>query len=124
MKVAWTACLTTKIETVATLTKPLQIFTVFFLYICPVSSRARHAPRDSQCDSIRMTAVHIYKQVWAGLVCMHAYIGELIIMYSLTIIFSYKFKIVNNKEKPSSTGKLNQWWTALHWKRKKDKQEN
>ena len=24
--------------------------------------------------------------------------------------FSYKFKIVNNKEKPSTTGKLNQWW--------------
>ena len=31
-------------------------------------------------------------------------------MYSITIIFSYKFKIVNNKEKPSTKGKLNQWW--------------
>ena len=32
-------------------------------------------------------------------------------MYSITISFSYKFKIVNNiKEKPSTTGKLNQWW--------------
>ena len=38
--------------------------------------------------------------------CMHACVGELI----LTIIFSYKFKILNNKEKPSATGKLNQWW--------------
>ena len=27
-------------------------------------------------------------------------------MYTITIIFSYKFKIVNNKEKPSTTGKL------------------
>ena len=39
--------------------------------------------------------------------CMHARVGELIIM---SIIFSYKFKILNNKEKPSTTGKLNQWW--------------
>ena len=49
-------------------------------------------------------AVQVYKQVWAGLVCTAAD------MYSITIIFSYKFKIVNNKEKPSTTGKLNQWW--------------
>ena len=26
----------------------------------------------------------------------------------MTIIFSYKFKMFNNKEKPSTTGKLNQ----------------
>ena len=40
------------------------------------------------------------------------HVGELIIMYSLhvTIIFSYKLKIVNKKEKPSTTGKLNQCW--------------
>ena len=31
-------------------------------------------------------------------------------MYSITIIISYKFKILNNKEKPPTTGKLNQWW--------------
>ena len=27
-------------------------------------------------------------------------------MYSITIMFRYKFKIVNNKGKPSTTGKL------------------
>ena len=82
----------------------------------------------------------VYKQVWAGLecmprlACMHALcVGDLI--YSITIIFSYKFKIVN-KEKPSITGKLNQWWkqrrlstcmilncTSLN-KKKGHKQEN
>ena len=36
--------------------------------------------------------------------CMHACVGELI----CTII--YKFKIVNNKDKPPTTGELNQWW--------------
>ena len=53
-----------------------------------------------------------YKQVWAGLVCtscMHVCVGELI-MYSIIIIFSCKFKIVYDKENPSTTGKLNQWW--------------
>ena len=41
---------------------------------------------------------------------MHACMRRRADMYSITIIFSYKFKIVNNKEKPSTTGKLNQWW--------------
>ena len=31
-------------------------------------------------------------------------------MYSITIIISYKFKILNNKEELPTTGKLNQWW--------------
>ena len=35
-------------------------------------------------------------------------------IYSITIIFSYKIKIVNNKEKPSTTGKLNQSKTAQY----------
>ena len=63
---------------------------------------------------------------------MHACVGELII----TIIFSYKFEIVNNKEKPSTTGTLNQWWkqrrlstcmilNCISLKKKKEhKQEN
>ena len=41
---------------------------------------------------------------------MHACMRRRADMYSIIIIFSYKFKIVNNKEKPSTTGKLNQWW--------------
>ena len=44
---------------------------------------------------------------------MHACMRRRADMYSIIIIFSYKFKIVNNKEKPSTTGKLNQWWKRL-----------
>ena len=38
---------------------------------------------------------------------MHACMRRRADMYSIPIIFSYKFKIFNNKEKPSTTGKLN-----------------
>ena len=41
---------------------------------------------------------------------MHACMRRRADMYSIINISSYKFKIVNNKEKPSTTGKLNQWW--------------
>ena len=41
---------------------------------------------------------------------MHLMMRRRADMYSITIIFSYKFKIVNNKEKPSTTEILNQWW--------------
>ena len=49
--------------------------------------------------------------------CMHAWMRRRAGMYHITNIFSYKFKIVlsNNKEKPSATGKLNQWWKP--WQR-------
>ena len=49
----------------------------------------------------------VYKQVWAGSYACMLMRAD---MYSITIIFSYKFKIVNNKEKPPATGKLIQWW--------------
>ena len=45
-----------------------------------------------------------------GSYALHACMRRRADMYSITIIFRYKFKIVNNKEKPSTTGKLNQWW--------------
>ena len=52
------------------------------------------------------------QQLWAGLVST-ACMCRRADMYSITIIIiiiSYKFKILNNKEKPPTTGKLNQWW--------------
>ena len=48
--------------------------------------------------------------------CLQTIVGGARIMcrradiYSITIIISYKFKILNNKENPPTTGKLNQWW--------------
>ena len=50
-----------------------------------------------------------HKQLWAGLVST-ACMCRRADMYSITIIISYKFKILNNKEKPPTTGKLNHWW--------------
>ena len=49
---------------------------------------------------IIITAVQIYKLVWAGLVWhfMHACMRRRADMYSIIIIFSYKFKIVNNNK--------------------------
>ena len=41
---------------------------------------------------------------------MHACMRRRADMISIIIIFSFKFKFVNNKEKPSTSGKLNQWW--------------
>ena len=53
---------------------------------------------------------HSTKKCGRGLYALHACMRRRADMYSITIIFRYKFKIVNNKEKPSTTDKLNQWW--------------
>ena len=74
----------------------------------------RRTERSYRITILRLpdTAVQIYKLVWAGLVCtscMHVCVGELICTAKQSFLAT-SLKIVNNKEKPSTTGKLNQWW--------------
>ena len=59
---------------------------------------------------IIITAVQVYKLVWQGSNAIHACMRRRADNKLLNSYFCYKFKIVNNKEKPSTTGKLNQWW--------------
>ena len=58
-------------------------------------------------DCIPKRDIYTYIQTYNFDTVLHDYMPR---AKALGNYFSYKFKILNNKEKPPATGKLNQWW--------------